>query len=72
MQKPGYKQSMQANKRQLPAKSVGVESINTPSGINITYKNPGAEGIYETTLAGQSYAGLVSLVPKVHSFVNAV
>lgn len=36
-------------KRQLPALPQGVQTIISPSGVNITYKNPGAEGVCETT-----------------------
>lgn len=57
------------HKRQLPADAVGVQSVVTPSGINITYKDPGAEGICETTPGVKSYAGFINISPDVHSFV---
>ena len=43
VRKPGMKKSTQITKRQLPADAVGVQTIKGPSGINITYKDPGAE-----------------------------
>lgn len=58
------------NKRQLPEPAIGVQSIVSPSGVNITYKDPGAEGVCETTPGVKSYAGFVNLAPDVHSFVS--
>lgn len=68
--KPGYDRAMQVNKRQLPAEPTGVQSLVTPAGINITYKDPGAEGVCETTPGVKSYAGFVNLAEDVHSFVS--
>lgn len=67
---PGSNKVMQVNKRQLPAEPTGVQSLITPAGINITYKDPGAEGVCETTPGVKSYAGFVNLAPDVHSFVS--
>lgn len=68
--KPGSNHVMQVNKRQLPAEPTGVQTIISPAGINITYKNPGQEGVCETTPGVNSYAGFVNLAPDVHSFVS--
>lgn len=54
--------------RQLPAEPTGVQTLITPNGINITYKDPGAEGVCETTPGVKSYSGFVNLAPDVHSF----
>lgn len=67
--RPGSNKVAQITKRQLPAQPVGIQSITSPSGVNITYKDPGAEGICETTAGVNSYAGFVNLAPDVHSFV---
>ncbi|KAK5081947.1 hypothetical protein LTR05_007089, partial [Lithohypha guttulata] len=67
VQKPGWKRSTQITKRQLPAEPVGVQTIAGPN-FNITYKNPGQEGICETTPGVASYAGFINLAPDVHSF----
>jgi len=67
--RPGSNMVGQVTKRQLPAEPVGIQSIVSPSGVNITYKDPGAEGICETTPGVKSYAGFVNLAPDVHSFV---
>jgi hypothetical protein len=40
---------IQISPRQLPADPVGVKTLVTPNGVNITYKEPGKEGICETT-----------------------
>lgn len=70
--KPGSNKVAQITKRQLPPQPVGVDSIASPSGVNITFKNPGHEGVCETTPGVNSYAGFVNLAPDVHSFVSAL
>jgi carboxypeptidase C (cathepsin A) len=55
-------------KRQLPAEPTGIQTIVSPNGFNITYKQPGKEGICETTPGVNSYSGFVNLAPDVHSF----
>lgn len=68
LRKPGWKKSAQITKRQLPAEPVGVQTITGPNNLTITYKEPGKEGICETTPGVNSYAGFVNLAPDVHSF----
>jgi carboxypeptidase C (cathepsin A) len=60
--------AVQISPRQLPAEPVGVQSITSPNGVTINYKEPGKEGICETTPGVNSYAGFVSLSEDVHSF----
>lgn len=67
--KPGWDRAVQITKRQLPAEPVGIQQITSPNGFNITYKEPGQDGICETTPGVNSYAGFVNLAPDVHSFV---
>jgi len=67
--RPGSNMVGQITKRQLPPEPVGVQSLVSPSGVNITYKTPGADGICETTPGVNSYAGFINLAPDVHSFV---
>lgn len=62
------KPSVNLRPRQLPAEPTGVQTIITPNGVNITYKEPGKEGICETTPGVNSYAGFVNLAPDVHVF----
>ncbi|RMZ83362.1 hypothetical protein DV737_g1652, partial [Chaetothyriales sp. CBS 132003] len=57
--------AIQLSPRQLPAEPTGVKTIISPSGVNITYKEP---GICETTPGVKSYTGFVNLAPDVHSF----
>ncbi|RMZ92709.1 hypothetical protein DV736_g1, partial [Chaetothyriales sp. CBS 134916] len=57
--------AIQLSPRQLPAEPTGVKTIISPSGVNITYKEP---GICETTPGVKSYSGFVNLAPDVHSF----
>jgi hypothetical protein len=59
---------IQVSPRQLPAEPVGVQTVNGPSGMTITYKEPGKEGICETTPGVNSYAGFINLAEDVHSF----
>lgn len=54
--------------RQLPAEPVGVQTITSPNGANITYKEPGKAGVCETTPGVNSYSGFINLAEDVHSF----
>lgn len=56
-------------KRQYPAQPTGIQSILSPSGVNITYKDTSGE-LCETTPGVKSYAGFVNLAPDAHSFVS--
>ena len=60
--------SIQVLPRQLPAEPTGVQTIISPSGANITYKEPGKDGICETTPGVNSYAGFINLAEDVHAF----
>lgn len=67
--KHGSDRVMQVNKRQYPTESVGVQTIISPGGTNITFKQPGQAGVCETTLGVNSYSGFINLGPDTHSFV---
>ena len=54
--------------RQLPANATGVQTITTPSNVTIRFKNPGDEGVCETTPGVNSYSGYIDLAPDVHTF----
>lgn len=54
--------------RQLPTEPTGVQTIISPIGANITYKEPGKDGVCETTPGVNSYAGFINLGEDVHSF----
>ena len=54
--------------RQLPANATGVTTIKSPTGVTIRYKEPGKEGVCETTPGVGSYAGYVDLAPNSHTF----
>lgn len=54
--------------RQVPANATGVNTIKSPTGVTIRYKEPGKEGICETTPGVGSYAGYVDLAPDSHTF----
>ncbi|RMD41858.1 hypothetical protein DV735_g3275, partial [Chaetothyriales sp. CBS 134920] len=56
---------VQLSPRQLPAEPKGVKTIISPSGVNITFKEP---EICETTPGVKSYSGFINLAPDVHSF----
>ena len=54
--------------RQLPVNATGVKTITAPSGAQIRYKEPGKEGVCETTPGVNSYSGYIDLAPDVHTF----
>jgi carboxypeptidase C (cathepsin A) len=54
--------------RQIPAPPVNVTTIKSPGGASIRYKEPGNEGICETTPGVKSYAGYVDLDNQTHMF----
>ncbi|PNS16698.1 Carboxypeptidase Y A [Sphaceloma murrayae] len=56
-------------KRQyLPGEPSGIKTITTPTNVTISYKEPGNDGVCETTPGVNSYAGYVDLAPDVHVF----
>lgn len=54
--------------RQLPEDPTGVKSIQTPNNVTIRYKEPGKDGVCETTPGVKSYSGYVDLSPDSHTF----
>ena len=54
--------------RQLPANATGVKTIHAPSGATIRYKEPGKEGVCETTKGVNSYSGYIDISPTSHTF----
>ena len=55
-------------KRQLPADPTGVQTITSPNGATIRYKQPGQAGVCETTPGVNSYSGYVSLNETTNMF----
>lgn len=55
-------------RRQLPNEPTGVKTIHTANNVTIRYKEPGKEGVCETTPGVKSYAGYVDLSPTAHTF----
>ncbi|XHG02769.1 hypothetical protein AWENTII_006101 [Aspergillus wentii] len=54
--------------RQLPKDPTGVKTLTTPNNVTIRYKEPGKEGVCETTPGVKSYSGYVDLSPTSHTF----
>ena len=54
--------------RGIPADPKGVKTITSPAGARIRYKQPGKEGICETTPGVNSYSGYVDLDETTHMF----
>ena len=54
--------------RQIPANASGVNTITSPTGVQIRYKEPGEAGVCETTPGVKSYSGYVDLSPTSHTF----
>jgi hypothetical protein len=44
--------------RQLPANATDVKTITSPTGVTIRYKEPGKEGVCETTEGVNSFVVL--------------
>ena len=55
-------------KRTLPAEPTGVKTIKSPNGVEIRYKEPGQDGVCETTPGVNSYSGYVSLNETTNMF----
>jgi hypothetical protein len=51
--------------KQVPAPATGLQTIYSPDGVQIRYKNP---GICETTPGVNTYSGYIDLDPKTHIF----
>lgn len=51
-----------------PANATNVKTITSPGGVTIRYKEPGQDGICETTEGVNSYAGYVDLDDVTHMF----
>jgi len=49
------------HERQLPTNPTGIQTITTPQNMVIRYKEPGKEGICETTPGVNSYSGYIEL-----------
>lgn len=47
--------------RQLPANATGLKTITTPQNVTIRYKEPGKEGVCETTPGVNSFSGYIDL-----------
>ncbi|KAE8141468.1 peptidase S10, serine carboxypeptidase [Aspergillus pseudotamarii] len=56
------------DRRQLPKNPAGVKTITTANNVTIRYKEPGAEGVCETTPGVKSYSGYVDTSPESHTF----
>jgi carboxypeptidase C (cathepsin A) len=55
-------------RRQLPEHPTHVKTIKTANNVTIRYKEPGKEGVCETTPGVKSYAGYVDISPTEHTF----
>ncbi|KAK3624360.1 hypothetical protein LTR56_021078 [Elasticomyces elasticus] len=55
-------------RRQVPADPTGVTTITSPNGASIRYKQPGLEGVCETTPGVNSYSGYISLNETTNMF----
>ncbi|KAF9698026.1 hypothetical protein EKO04_004436 [Ascochyta lentis] len=54
--------------RQVPANATGVTTITSPQGAQIRYKQPGKQGVCETTPGVDDYSGYISLNEKTNMF----
>ena len=56
------------SERQAPKRPSGVKKITSPNGSSIRYKEPGKEGVCETTPGVNSYSGYISLNETTNMF----
>lgn len=56
------------NPRDAPEHATGVKVIRSPNGSRIRYKEPGKEGICETTPGVNSYSGYIDIDDDVSVF----
>ncbi|GMG25169.1 unnamed protein product [Aspergillus oryzae var. brunneus] len=56
------------NPRDAPKEPTGVKTITSPNGSTIRYKEPGEEGICETTPGVKSYSGYIDITLDIHVF----
>ncbi|TPX21132.1 hypothetical protein DIZ76_015085 [Coccidioides immitis] len=61
-------QASEIHGRQVPNQPKGVKEIWSPDGFRIRYKEPGKEGVCETTPGVNSYSGYVDLGFDSHTF----
>ena len=54
--------------RQAPADPTNVTTITSPGGATIRYKQPGQDGVCETTPGVNSYSGYISLNETTNMF----
>lgn len=54
--------------RQAPAEADNVTTITSPGGATIRYKQPGQDGVCETTPGVESYSGYISLNETTNMF----
>jgi hypothetical protein len=55
-------------RRQAPADPTGVKTIHTPTNATLRYKEPGKDGVCETTPGVNSYSGYIDIAPDMHTF----
>ncbi|GMF70691.1 unnamed protein product [Aspergillus oryzae] len=56
------------NPRDAPKEPTGVKTITSLNGSTIRYKEPGEEGICETTPGVKSYSGYIDITLDIHVF----
>ncbi|OJD35134.1 carboxypeptidase s1 [Diplodia corticola] len=56
------------NARQIPANATDVKTIVSPTNVTIRYKEPGKDGVCETTPGVNSYSGYIDLAPDAHTY----
>ncbi|KAK3721910.1 hypothetical protein LTR37_002726 [Vermiconidia calcicola] len=60
--------SQHTKRQNFVKQATGLKEFTTPTGVKIRYKEPGKEGICETTEGVDSYSGYIDIAPNVHVF----
>lgn len=55
-------------RRQVPEDPTGVKTIHAPGNVTLRYKEPGQDGVCETTPGVNSYSGYIDIAPDMHTF----
>jgi carboxypeptidase C (cathepsin A) len=57
-----------AKRTYFPKPATDMKEITTPTGVKIRYKEPGKDGVCETTEGVNSYSGYIDIAPNAHTF----
>lgn len=60
--------NMEKRQSPYPASVQNYTTFTSPTGVRLRVKEPGSQGVCETTPGVNSYSGYIELSPNMHSF----